>query len=145
MKFDPPHIYFDKLKETAGLAIVLESKEIDFFYLKDQFGNSLKINKKDLIHNGKGIGIASNQLMINNADWLLADVEQLFFEKMGIVFLYWIPDVPNQKEYGIGSFLKFADEKSLLLDHLGKETIYWEKIKNYLKKQGLRVKEALKS
>jgi hypothetical protein len=117
----------------------LNNKNQEISYLTDNQGNRLKFNAEDFIHNGQGIGLISMRVIQENENWLLDEIEELFWQKYQIVFLNFIPLIPHDKNAKLADYLHFQDAKTLQIKSKGKNEIFWQKIANYLKKNGLRV------
>jgi hypothetical protein len=108
-------------------------------YLTDNQGNTFKFQSRDFIHNGQGMGIISMRVIQENENWFLEEIEELFWQKYQIVFLNWIPLIPNDKNAKIADYFHFQDSRTLQLKNIGVNEKFWQKIAKYLKKNGLRV------
>jgi hypothetical protein len=115
------------------------SQSSELSYLSDNQGNTLKYHPKDFLYNGQGIGLISMKVIQENEHWLLEEIEELFLKKYQIVFLHFLPVVPNDKKAKLADYLQFKDARSLYLKNSERNELFWQKIANYLKKSGLKV------
>ncbi|MCU0446040.1 MAG: hypothetical protein MUE85_14115 [Microscillaceae bacterium] len=114
----------------------LANKNSEISYLMDNQGNTFTFHQKDFIHNGQGIGIISMRVIQENESWLLEEIEDLFFNQFQVVFLHFVPWEKNRK---LADYLHFQDDRTLQFKNPHKNEKFWQKIANYLKKNGLRV------
>lgn len=114
-------------------------KLTELSYLSDNQGNTFKFHPCDFIQNGQGFGLISTRVIQENENWLLEEIEELFLKKHQIVFLHFLPQIPNDKKAKLADYLQFKDSKTLYLKDEKKNDTFWQKIANYLKKNGLKV------
>lgn len=108
--------------------------------LKNSIGQKLSFYEEDLCVSSSKIALVSQKLIQNHSDWLIADIEDILMEKLGLLWIIWIPVFWQNPNERLQKHLCFQDEQTVLLKSEPINPKYKENLKMYLKNQGMKVK-----